>query len=459
MLEQATPVRSLCDPPAGTIAQPVPSHFSMSPPLKPTQFETLAQEIATRVVTRSSAGLATIDHEAPSQCSTSAVVFPFTGKKEPTAKQLVTAGHEMPNRRLNWTGAGKRGSGTIDQRDPFQRSTNALAKPASVSFDSPTVKHAAVLVHETSASVLDVAPGRFALATIDHAVPFQRSTSVLVSDEFTIDEPTAKQLESDAHETCSNVLDRLAFGLGTIDHVCPSQCSTRVLRTSVWEKAEPTAKQLVLVGHAIPNSWLTRGRAGLGLGTTVQAEPFHCSINVLLVGPWAGRYTPTPKQRVTGRARDARELPLGIHGYRRHRSGDDRPVASAQTSDDRVAVDRLGRAAVRADGDTARLARARHAEHRGGHGRRRDSRSARSRSRARASPRARCTPERRHHQRGDQTHDPETQSHAPTRWAVVPHDPPIDRQLLGKLHRPRISENQGLAIFPCRPGRVAPRMR
>src|SRR4051812_25294272 len=83
---------------------------------------------------------------------------------------------------------------------PFQRAMSDCdgAPPAGDVKNSPTAKQAFALGHETPWKALRVLPG-FGLGTIDHAVPFQRSTRVSVGKKkgprvSSASEPTAKQL-------------------------------------------------------------------------------------------------------------------------------------------------------------------------------------------------------------------------------------------------------------------------
>ena len=113
--------------------------------------------------------------------------------------------------------------------------------PAGDVKNSPTAKQVPALGQETPWKMLRVLPG-LGLATIDHAVPFQRSTRVSVGRRkgprvSSASEPTAKQLVAVAHETLSRVLLLVLtwalgarFGLGTIDHFEPFQRSMSVLR-------------------------------------------------------------------------------------------------------------------------------------------------------------------------------------------------------------------------------------
>ena len=119
-------------------------------------------------------------------CATSDQLVPFqrsmipgaeTLPLEPTAKQLVVLRHATPCSPL----AAGSGLGLVltAQLVPFQRSMN-VCTDVLLYRTVPTAKQLVVLGHDRSSSQLLVAPAGFGLATIDHAVPFHRSTSVFV---------------------------------------------------------------------------------------------------------------------------------------------------------------------------------------------------------------------------------------------------------------------------------------
>ena len=141
--------------------------------------------------------------------------------------QLVVVGHDTLLRLGSVSPLGL-GVATIDQVVPFQRSANVF--PVEPTKESPTALQLVGLGHETPFSPLNVAPLGLGLATIDQAVPFQRSVNVLLVKPAE-DEPTAKQLVGLGHDTAKSALcvAPLGFGLATIDQVAPSQCSANAL--------------------------------------------------------------------------------------------------------------------------------------------------------------------------------------------------------------------------------------
>ena len=75
----------------------------------------------------------------------------------------------------------------------------------------------------------------------------------------------------------------------------PFHCSTNDFST-VPSEEEPTAKQLVVVGHDKPFKAVEVDPVGLGLATTAQLVPFHCSTNDFSTVP--SKEEPTAKQLV-----------------------------------------------------------------------------------------------------------------------------------------------------------------
>jgi hypothetical protein len=86
------------------------------------------------------------------------------------------------------------------------------------------------------------------------------------------------------------------FGLGTIDQVDPFHRSKSVRSGAEAESADPSAMQKVAVTHETEDrKSSTPGVSMLGLGTTDQAAPFHCSIKVTPPTPPPASY-PTATQ-------------------------------------------------------------------------------------------------------------------------------------------------------------------
>jgi len=85
----------------------------------------------------------------------------------PTATQLVVLAHEIPSSVAGgWDGA------VIDQREPFH---------CSMSPPYPTAKQLVLVGHEIAERSASLVTRGSGLASIDHTVPFHRSTSVCLN--------------------------------------------------------------------------------------------------------------------------------------------------------------------------------------------------------------------------------------------------------------------------------------
>src|SRR5439155_137795 len=134
------------------------------------------------------------------------------------------------------------------------------------------------LVHATSLRKLWLRLGAFGLATIDHAVPFHRSTSVIASEdgEDRTAAPTAKQLVAETHDTSFSEFSPCLLGLVTIDHAVPFHRSAKVRVPNPPLSVVPTAMQNVALRQATLSNALSKPR--LGLTTRDHALPVQCSI-------------------------------------------------------------------------------------------------------------------------------------------------------------------------------------
>jgi len=247
-------------------------------------------------------GLGVIDQRVPSHCSISVFETVSKGRPplallEPTATHLVVLAHDTPLRSEFGSAVGF-GLPTIDQAVPFQCSASVLPVPVRKFWLSPTATQSLVLAHATPLrSEFGRAVG-FGLATIDQLDPFQCSTSVCAASPFAVWAlPTAKQLSVLGQATSfRNEAGWVASGLGTIDHRDPSQCSTRVCAavTSLFS-ASPTEKQLVVVGHDTPTRNAPGRPVGFGLGMIDQPVPFQCSASVVAGdGPESSEFAAEP---------------------------------------------------------------------------------------------------------------------------------------------------------------------
>ena len=144
----------------------------------------------------------------------------------PTAKQLAVVRHDTALRLLVRAPAGP-APGAFDQCPPastFASAVLAVDVPELV----PTARQLVGLAHDTPASELWVAKAGSALVTRAHAVPFQVSMSDFRSDDpYAF--PTATHAFVAAHDTPANSpVPETALGLATIDHAVPFQRSVSV---------------------------------------------------------------------------------------------------------------------------------------------------------------------------------------------------------------------------------------
>jgi len=108
-------------------------------------------------------------------------------------------------------------------------------------------------------NVEERAPAGLGLGTTDHDVPFQRSTSVALSELLVgVVRPTAKHVVALAHATSESSLCRAPTGsvLGTIDQLVPFQCS-RSVNSFVPLVRDPTAAQNEPPEHPRPRNELS----------------------------------------------------------------------------------------------------------------------------------------------------------------------------------------------------------
>src|SRR5690349_25033415 len=102
-------------------------------------------------------GLASIDQDAPFQCSTSVTTGPKS-PAPPTAVQFVALRHETATSSAFGCPAGSGGGGVMRHCEPSHRSASGWGPP--VLANDPTARHALSLTQATSLSALceDLAP-------------------------------------------------------------------------------------------------------------------------------------------------------------------------------------------------------------------------------------------------------------------------------------------------------------
>src|SRR5213080_263950 len=144
-----TPVRAalLWMPGTGWMDHEVPSHRSAKAPL-PTAVQALGEAHDTLLSCAPPvAGVAGIDHEVPSQASTSGAPL----LSLPTAIQAVAEPQDTPARKPPNC---LLGVGWMDQVVPFQRSASVRGLPPESSTEVPTAVQALAEVQDTAARAL-----------------------------------------------------------------------------------------------------------------------------------------------------------------------------------------------------------------------------------------------------------------------------------------------------------------
>src|SRR5215469_12852485 len=152
------------------------------------------------------------------------------------------------------------------------------SKPNAKSSSNPTAQ---ALLADVAATPLRMPPPGLGLAlgTRAHAVPFQRSMTVLLTSRAFWAAPlTTQALRADVAPTPQKMPLPGWSGAGTCRHAWPFQC-----RTSAWLAVQlplnPTAQTSLADVAATPSRLPSR----TGLCITVQALPFQCSMMVWLV--------------------------------------------------------------------------------------------------------------------------------------------------------------------------------
>lgn len=95
------------------------------------------------------------------------------------------------------------GIGVTCQLEPSQRSAKAIDLPAVVSSD-PTATQLVAEGHDTPAKLQSMEVTGFALRSIDHPLPFHRSTGG-GELKFVTPDPTAVHAVAEVHETAESI--------------------------------------------------------------------------------------------------------------------------------------------------------------------------------------------------------------------------------------------------------------
>lgn len=218
-------------------------------------------------------GVGWVDQREPFQCSAKVMRTELKRLPQllsPTAKQASGDAQETLPSSLSPPGPPNPrgcGFGWMAHLLPFQPSPS-VSLPAR-----PTAVQASRDVHATL--IKDPPLAR----SIDHVVPFQRSTSWVVRSRET-DSPTAVQATGDVHDTLVSRLlspTPAGAGAGTTDHTVPFQRSTsgtyRFGRSP--EVNPPTATHEDPDGHEIPPTSTVLLPEGSAITSRVHPRPFH----------------------------------------------------------------------------------------------------------------------------------------------------------------------------------------
>jgi hypothetical protein len=214
-------------------------------------------------------GVRWMDHRVPFQRSAKLSSFSPT-KYPPTAVHAVSDGHDTAERMLLTPLAGGFAPGGLagrwmDHLVPFQRSMSISPERLAVLYD-PTALQLLSDAHDTASRPQPAAPLGSAARSIDHLLPFQRSTS---APPLNATSPTAVQAVLEGQDTPA----RPAFwtlGVRRIDHLLPFQRSTRV--ESVRLVRDPTATQNLREAH---DTFVNEPPGGVGAGWNDQLVPFQ----------------------------------------------------------------------------------------------------------------------------------------------------------------------------------------
>jgi hypothetical protein len=173
----------------------------------------------------------------------------------------------------------------IDHLVPFHRSARVLALGVK-GLAAPAAMHAVADVQATPLRK-PLPWGALGVAWTDQRVPFHRSASGPAPDP-----PTAVHADAEVQDTPFRAPPWDRLGVGWIRHRVPFHCSATAWAAPVVVTLPPTAMQADGAVHATPSRLLTTAPGGLGMGSTRQEWPFHCSAR-LTPGPEALLYVPT----------------------------------------------------------------------------------------------------------------------------------------------------------------------
>ena len=121
----------------------------------------------------------------------------------------------------------------------------------------------------------------------DQLAPFHCAARVTETPELLVEFPVAVHADADAQDTALK-LPCGGEGVAWMLHLVPFHRSARVLLPAPNGLAAPTAVHADADVQDTPITLLTAAPGGLGMGSTCQEWPFHCS----------ARLTPGPEDLV-----------------------------------------------------------------------------------------------------------------------------------------------------------------
>jgi hypothetical protein len=185
------------------------------------------------------------------------------------------------------------GLGTIDQLVPSQDSMRVCSNELLI--ENPTAVQEETEAHDTPLRPLFSVGEVPGLGTIDQLVPSQDSMRVCSKGGLLPENPTAVQDEDEVQDTPFRKLISAGevSGLGTIDQLVPTQDSTRVWSDPDAFTYWPTAIQAEIEVHDTPLRSLSCLFEVLGLGRMDHFAPFQVSTSVWLTNPRRREAEPT----------------------------------------------------------------------------------------------------------------------------------------------------------------------
>ena len=157
--------------------------------------------------------------------------------------------------------------GTMRHVSPSHRSARVLLLGVGGPV-FPTARHADGPLQATPPRAAPWAPGGFGVGWMRHALPFQRSASVVASPELSTEAPVVVHADGDVQDTepMKTPCAPAGAGMGRVFQVLPFHRSASGFGWGVLGPEPPLAIQNEAVGHDTPPKLLPRAPPGLGVG-------------------------------------------------------------------------------------------------------------------------------------------------------------------------------------------------